>query len=482
MAGTRSPDGVTRYAADDHDLQSYARAQADLAAMRTPRLHDGRDPASRLFIAYFDGTGNDASRSDLGRTNVAELHAATRQASSNDPSLASAYIAGPGTQPGAILALADGARGFSYDARLETMYYEFCTQAGAWLRENPDALISLASVGFSRGAEQAAGFARMVAERGIADVTNAVVTRDEDGLIVRARYPAPPLQAPGQIPQAELLFDPVGTGVPQHRDRRPPPQVLTALQITAEDERRDLFRGSRILDPGVSHGGRFLNVTVGGCHSDIGGSYKEDGLARRSYNLGVDFLNSLSDRPFLPKRHLRPDLDVVHRSLEHSRAYDDDHYRANERRGLPEAQRRGHVEAIGGRPGERRAESRDAEPIDRALDARYPRRPVEIGPVPETPLEFRRNPPAQERSDLQPTAPPRDPLRRTIGLIAEAEVRGDRLQADAALDAYLDSPGGRAFATQVDARIESLRVRLEPVPLPDRSHEPHAPRARTLAI
>jgi hypothetical protein len=473
------PDGVSRYAADAHDLASYAAAGDQLEHMRTPLLHDSRDRNSKIFYAYFDGTGNDAANPRLGDTNVEHLHLATVAAARRARSIGTFYLSGPGTQDGPIAATRDAVRGSSYDARLETMYHEFCKQAGQWLRENPDARISLANIGFSRGAEQAAGFARMVAERGIHDVSQAIVERDENGLIVRARYPAPPLQAPGQIPQAELLFDPVGTGVPRQRDRRPPPQVLTALQITAEDERRDLFRGSRILDPGFSHGGRFLNVTVGGCHSDIGGSYREDGLARRNYNLGVDFLNSLSDQPFLPKRHLRPDLDVVHRSLEHSRAYDDDHYRANERRGLPEARRRGQDEVIGGRPGDRRPEARDAEPIDRALDARYPRRPVQIGPVPETPMEFRYNPPAQERSDLQPTAPPRDPLRRTIGLIAEAEVRGDRSQADAALDAYLDSPRGRAFAAQVDARIESLRAAQ---PEADRSQESHAPRARTLAI
>ena len=481
MAGPRYPDGVSRYAADPHDLETYARAESALSEMRVPVLHDHVDPASRLFIAYFDGTGNDAGRPDKGLTNVAQLHAATVEAAAMDSTLGAAYLRGPATQENAVVSLADGARGFSYDARLETLYHDFCVQASAWLRENPDARISLASVGFSRGAEQAAGFTRLVAERGIQDPQNAEIRRNSEGLIVSARYPSPPLRAAADIAQAELLFDPVGTGKPHERDRRPPPQVLTGLQVTAEDERRDAFKGSWIMDPGFSHGGRFLNVMVGGCHSDIGGSYGEDGLARRNYNLGVDFLNALSDRPFLAKQHLRPDLDVVHRSVEHGSYYDDDVYRRNERNGLPEESRRGMVDAIGGDRRDRSPAASDAEPIDSALDARYPRRPVEIAPVPETPAEFRDRPPARERDDLQPHAPPRPILQRVIGIVAEAEVKGDRGLRDEALDAYLASPYGKAFSARVDAAYEAARDRQQETAMVT-SQDQQAPRLRAMTI
>lgn len=456
MAG-KYPDGVSRYAADSHDLHTYARAQDDFSALSVPVLHQRADGASRLFIAYFDGTGNDMSRPERGQTNVARLYDATKDAGRQDPGLGSHYVKGPGTQVNAIVALADGARGMSYDARLETMYFEFCRQAKQWLRENPDVRISVADVGFSRGAEQAAGFARLVAERGIRDVDNSHVVRNKDGLVVAARYPSTVLVSGQSIAQAELLFDPVGTGTPSHRDRRPPPQVLTGLQITAEDERRDLFPATRIFDPGFTHDGRFLNVNVGGCHSDVGGSYREDGLARRSYNLGVDFLNALSDRPFLRKQHLRPDLDVVHRSVEHAAFYDDDHYRANERRGLPEALRRPSVDVIGGSLRDRRNAARDAEPIDAALDARFERRAVPIGPLPPVPARFRDLPPARERDDLQPKAPPRGPAQVLIGTFAQAEAAGDRARSSDALDAYLANPHGQAFAAQVDARLQAVR-------------------------
>ena len=482
MAGTQYPDGVSRYAADPHDLDTYARAESALSGMRVPTLHDGRDPTSRLFVAYFDGTGNDASQPDKGLTNVAQLHAATVEAAARDSALGTAYLRGPGTQANAIVSLADGARGFSYDARLETLYYDFCVQARAWLSENPDARISLASVGFSRGAEQVAGFARLVAERGIQDPHDADIRRNSEGLIVGAHYHSPPLRAPGDVAQAELLFDPVGTGTPHERDRRPPPQVLTGLQITAEDERRDAFKGSWIMDPGLTHDGRFLNVMVGGCHVDVGGGYGEDGLARRNYNLGVDFLNALSDRPFLAKQHLRPDLDVVHRSVEHLPIYDDDVYRRNERKGLPEESRRGMVDAIGGNRRDRSPAARDAEPINEALDARYPRRPVEIMPVPETPAEFRDRRPASERDDLQPNAPRRPLLQQVIGIVAQAEANGDQRRRNDALDAYVASPYGQAFAAHVDAAYEAARTRQHDPAVIAQQEQQHGPRVRAMAV
>ncbi len=118
--------------------------------------------------------------------------------------------------------------------------------------------------------------------------------------------------------QAALLFDPVDTGVAEE-DRRLPSSVVSGLQITAEDERRDLFPASDVIKPGFSEHDWFLNITVGGAHSDIGDTYLLNGLGIRSQNLGIDYLNSLSDRAFLSKRAVPrdPDLSVVHHSEQH---------------------------------------------------------------------------------------------------------------------------------------------------------------------
>lgn len=123
--------------------------------------------------------------------------------------------------------------------------------------------------------------------------------------------------APGQTAQAVGLFDPVGTGDPvKNHDRRLPPSVIAGIQLNADDERRGLFKSDRIIKPGASPDGRFLAMNVAGAHSDIGGSYLRDGLAIRSDNLMKDYLNGLSDKPFLQKQAepADPALNVVHRS------------------------------------------------------------------------------------------------------------------------------------------------------------------------
>lgn len=451
------PDGVTRYAATLHDLETYELAHRQLAHMAAPRLVSSDHPDRRLFFAYFDGTNNDATRPGEIKTNVALLHDATREEERGNRTIASGYVAGPGTQTGRLIAGVDLIRGHSYDDRLETMYLAFCKQAAEWLGENPRAEISLANVGFSRGAEQAAGFARLVAERGIRDPSQMRVVMGDDGLVAQLDWhTARTLTAGSRVAQAELLFDPVGTGIPHQRDRRPPGQVLSALQITAEDDTRDQFQGSRIWDLGFTQGGRGLNVLVGGTHSGVGGGYVEDGLARRSFNLAADYLNALTDRPFIAKRHLRPDLDVVQRSVEHQRIYDEDVFNANVRAGRADGQRRGHFDVIGGNMQDRSAAARDAQPIDAALDARFERHPVRIGPVPETPTQFRDLPAARERTDLQPDPPRQGTIDWLLDKVVQSEQWNDRTLARAAFSDYAASPYGQALAAQVE-RFDALQ-------------------------
>ena len=54
----KKPDGVDTDLATEDQLQSYARAEADLAELRTPVLIHARDPHERLYIAVQDGTSN----------------------------------------------------------------------------------------------------------------------------------------------------------------------------------------------------------------------------------------------------------------------------------------------------------------------------------------------------------------------------------------------------------------------------------------
>ena len=311
----RHPDGVSAYAADAHDMATYSVAQQSMAKMPVPVFQHAGNPHERIFIAAFDGTWNDAINDKDHLTNVGLIKQQI-EASSN-PNVSGNYVKGVGTQDNFIERTLDGVFGYTYDKRLDEMYEKFTQQAAIWLEKDPQAQIRIAEIGFSRGAEQAAGFARVVHERGIQDPDGRREVRGEDGRM-HVEYTKPPLVAPGLTPQAVGLFDPVGTGEPRNHDRRLPPSVVSGFQIVAEDELRGSFKSTSIIDQGMTPGGRFLGVTVAGAHTDVGGGYHLNGLGIRSGNLMVDYLNSLSDSPYLTKtaEPSNPAMNVVHRSEE----------------------------------------------------------------------------------------------------------------------------------------------------------------------
>lgn len=269
----------------------------------------------------------------------------------------------------------DAVHGGSYEARIEDMYFQFVSQAKVWLGENPGADIRILATGFSRGAEQAAGFTRLVEERGIQNPTGATFRRDADGLIIgQVAYPNPPLREPGTVIQAAALFDPVGTGAPRQNDRRLAESVVSAFQITALDERRNLFQGTLITDPGQTPDGRFLNVSVAGAHSDIGGGYRRDGLGVLAGNLAIDYANALIRPPPLEKRALPDDPDryVIHRSEQHSAFYGTSIFdRAGARA----------MQDLLAPPALCRIDCRDAMPRNEAMAAALGWHRVQIGPV-----------------------------------------------------------------------------------------------------
>ncbi|MGO1069085.1 phospholipase effector Tle1 domain-containing protein [Lysobacter sp. CA199] len=377
MGGGKNPDGVKTYPADEHDLDSYRLASERLAQLRAPTLLDSSDPHARLFVAAFDGTGNSMYDGDpKNHTNVADLVKQIQNGMHDN--IGVGYVEGPGTQSGFFRSTLDAATGRSFEPRVEKMYAQFIEQAKQWKADDPQAKIGLAGIGFSRGAEQEAAFSRLVHERGIQDPAGAKYSKDKDGNITGVEYSKPPLVAPGQVAQAVGLFDPVGTGEPRHHDRRLPPSVMSAFQITAEDERRDQFKSTSIVRDGFAEDKRFLNVTVGGAHSNIGGSYELNGLSIRSGNLMVDYLNGLSDRPYLAKRAEPedPKLNVVHRSEQHLIFYTTRGFRDGVRDRVDEVASKEQIKHGSV------ADPRNKEPIDANLDARLERRPVTIGPIP----------------------------------------------------------------------------------------------------
>ncbi|WOB51667.1 hypothetical protein NYR97_10130 [Xanthomonas hydrangeae] len=129
------------------NLASYNNATQALSAQEVPILVDSAQPHSRLFIAAFDGTGNNLYKdAPEHRTNVAEsylqIDAARRKEGLEN--IGAGYVEGVGTQ-GGLGGTRDLMQGYTYEARLEEMYVKFAEQSAKWIREDPEAKISLAS-------------------------------------------------------------------------------------------------------------------------------------------------------------------------------------------------------------------------------------------------------------------------------------------------------------------------------------------------
>jgi hypothetical protein len=190
------------------DRKAYAKAAQEVGGLSVPHMFNSSDPHSRFYIANFDGTGNDLWKDPEHATNVGNLHLQLADASRRDPRVQSGYIKGAGTQEGLIARTIDGATGGSYDERIEEMYFEFITRAKEWIDTDPDADIRLLATGFSRGAEQAAGFLRLVHERGIQNPDGREVIHHTFGPDTY-EWHLPPLRAPGKTLMTEFLLDPV---------------------------------------------------------------------------------------------------------------------------------------------------------------------------------------------------------------------------------------------------------------------------------
>ena len=373
------------------DLQAYGAANRELGQMQVPVLVSRDRPNERLFVAVLDGTGNDMNNPKMGSpTGVSRVFQQIRdqQNSGQLTNVAAGYLAGPGTGSHWF----DAMEGHTFKERGETMYQQFIEQSARWLAENPKADIRVAAIGFSRGAEQAAYFTRLVHERGTQDPSGAQYTRDSDGLVTSVRYSKPPLVAPGQVAQAALLDDPVATGDPRNYDRRLPPSVVSALQITARDETRDQFIGSVHLPRGFSDGNRALNLSVPGAHSNIGDGYFANGLGIRNTNMGMQYLNGLVDngKPLLsmrPEPPLGHPSNVIHDSEQHRSViytrmgFDKDGVRdENTQLAAPRygsAGPRGGVYQLPTNP-----EERIREPMDAGLAGRFEYQALPIAPAP----------------------------------------------------------------------------------------------------
>lgn len=443
-------DDVSSYPASAADMQRYVDDSAALSRFQAPVLIHAGNPHEYLYVACFDGTGNDKNKDPQHETNVGKIaDQIFERFGAGQRHVAQGYVAGPGTEDSWLIRTFDGASGYTYDARLERMYELFINQARSWKEADPQAQIRIAETGFSRGAEQAAGFARLIEERGIQDPTGAIYTKNSHNEIIGVQYTRPPLVPPHDVAQAVALFDPVGTGDPvKHEDRRLPPSVISGIQLISTEERRWLFKSDHIIDPGLSSDGRFLGMYVPGAHSDVGGGYIHNGLSTHSGNLVTDYLNSLSDTPFLGKSatYDNPDMDVVHRSERGSLLY---WLTPKVDRLKPEGYHSLEAAEDQNRHGSVKGDPYNAEPINATLSAQFDRHGVAIGALPL----------ADNRAATQHT--PQSQLDAWIDQLHQGTLTGNDQTIDQTARDYLQSSQGQAWQMQVQDQSQAMQTQAQ---------------------
>jgi hypothetical protein len=309
-----SQEEVTYHAPKPEDWGLYDKVRKVFGSFDVPHLFDQNDPHNRLFIVLADGTENDLK--DLEKhTNVALSR--TDLLANRDPRIGFEYVEGVGTFQGAgsllekATAKLDAVFSFTDRQRAEYLYKAFSDQANTWKQEDPKARISIVQVGFSRGCGVAVLLNEMIHERGIKDTETKKIING------KLQPTGEHLVKPGQIRQAALLYDPVTTFM--KGDFTLSQSTVSALQLNAAHEYRSLFPVTSIATgPGQ------LQADLPGCHTDIGGGYERDGLARYARDMGNRFLNHLAGhtlfrKPVLPSRD---DAScVIHHSWEHKAIY-----------------------------------------------------------------------------------------------------------------------------------------------------------------
>lgn len=422
-------DGTPYAAAGAGDLADIETKKQQQAEMQIPLLAGKDNPNAFVFFAMLDGTGNDRHDQNYAPTGVGQTYEQLKtqiNAGYGDGHVAAAYVTGAGTRSFDKDLGLDLAAGYSSNDRAETMYVEFCKQADAWLKKNPDAEISIASMGFSRGAEEAVLLSQLVEKRGILNPASIEYDRRADGLVdagtLRFDDSAEPLVKPADVTQVVIPIDPVAEGQlenptlygmpPPYLVGGPglaspeamasamerysqeqsdygaygiPPSVAGVFMLQARDETRTAFLGTDHAPDGLTDGNTRANFEMPGAHSDLGDGYYANGLGVRYTNMVKNYANNLVDfdTPLLTLNPEDPNpglgsTNVIHDSEKHKAGplpgemvYDEDAFRDDGKR-------------------DNVAPSRPYEPMDPALtsDVEYRKATIAAAPVASSDTDF----------------------------------------------------------------------------------------------
>lgn len=293
---------------NSEDLSIDAQAGVMQGLHRVPVFQRAESAHEHLFVAMFDGTGQDADNPSQKLTNVGVLKDQIDILKENASlRVGGHYVEGIGTQENPLSRLKDMIAADTWDEKIEEAYLELARQTKQWKGQDPDAQVRVVGVGYSRGAVLSAGLSRLIDAYGIADPEGLKFGRDASGNITVASD-RPPLVAPGTVAQALGLYDPVATSFHGGYDARTPPSVISGLSLMAGDEGRVDFAHQGILQPGLSRDGRFANLLMPGGHSNVGGGNRDAGLEALSFNRMADYLNGLREPPLFQYRTLPAEL------------------------------------------------------------------------------------------------------------------------------------------------------------------------------
>lgn len=261
-------------------------------ALQLPQLHNANDPHSRLFVMTLDGTQNDVIRDPVHATNVGLIAESIQKESNLRNDIIARYEPGVGNQK-LIAGVVDSVAGLTVSEQATRAYIRFVETANQWHLENPDVKISLAGIGFSRGASALMIASNMVHEKGVPDLNSRVtkeitnpITREIETETTYSRY----IVLPGQVPQALILNDQVATGKAEDMDRRIAPSVISVVQLQAEHEHRTPFPFYSAENP-TKPDPRLHTIRIIGAHSDIGGSYLLNGISSVTRQINEIVLN-----------------------------------------------------------------------------------------------------------------------------------------------------------------------------------------------
>jgi len=361
------------------ELQAIATMREALSQLPVPTLQHRDNPHEYLFFALLDGSGQDLNNPKLGPpTNIGEL-AKQLQVMKNDPNhrIGGHYVEGIGAQNSGLVRVVDGLVAVTWDNGIKEMYREFAEQGAKWMRDDPQAQIRVAGIGYSRGAVQDVGFHRLVDQYGVANPEGLKFGRDRHGNIT-IESSHPPLVPPGQVAQVAPFFDPVATNMPPNYDARIPRSVISSFSLLATNEQREWYPHQAINDLGMTADGRALTAPVPGGHANAGGGAREPGLEILYGNAVIDYLNLLRDEPMFEKRPVPTDpaMFTVYQVRGVTAGFGWKMDQDGERNLREELANCKIVDPC-----------RDSEPVDRALAAKFDYRHIQIDPLEQKQLQ-----------------------------------------------------------------------------------------------